>query len=99
MYMKQIGLAKTSVREIEMELLGFAPLTVSTILRGAMRAELGGTPRGPASTHAETERQSRVGGTQVPIKMLNMQVDPEMYMKTKDRTTICPRQNMTFVPG
>ena len=32
-------------------------------------------------------------------KMLNMKVDPEMYMKTKDRATDCPTQKATFVPG
>jgi hypothetical protein len=30
--------------------------------------------------------------------MSKMQVDPEMYMKTKDRATICPAQEATFVP-
>jgi hypothetical protein len=31
--------------------------------------------------------------------MLNMKVDPEMYMKTKDQVTICPTQKATFLPG
>ena len=31
--------------------------------------------------------------------MLKMKGDPEMYMKTKDRTTFCPTQKATFVPG
>jgi len=31
--------------------------------------------------------------------MLKMKVDPEMYMKTKDRMTICPTQKTTFLPG
>jgi hypothetical protein len=28
-----------------------------------------------------------------------MKVDPEMYMKTNDKTTICPTQKTTFLPG
>jgi hypothetical protein len=31
--------------------------------------------------------------------MLNMKVDSEMYMKTKDGATICPTQKTTFLPG
>jgi hypothetical protein len=31
--------------------------------------------------------------------MLNMKVDPEMSMKTKDRMTQCPKIIRAFVPG
>jgi len=34
-----------------------------------------------------------------PIKMLNMKVDPEMYMKTKDRLTQWPIFIRAFVPS
>ena len=39
------------------------------------------------------------GGTAGTQKMLEMKVDPEMYMKTKDRVTNCPTQKTTFLPG
>jgi hypothetical protein len=45
----------------------------------------------------EKGKKSR-GGPEQPQKMLKMNVDPEMSMKTKDRTTICPTQKTTFVP-
>ena len=39
------------------------------------------------------------GGTRALQKMLKMKVDPEMYMKTKERATICPTQKTIFLPG
>jgi hypothetical protein len=39
------------------------------------------------------------GGSASTRKMLKMKVDPEMCMKTKDDTTICPTQKTTFLPG
>ena len=45
----------------------------------------------------EAEEEKSRGGPQAPIKMLKMKVDPEMYMKTKGRVTICPTQKTTFV--
>jgi hypothetical protein len=46
---------------------------------------------------AEGEKVAR--GTAQPKKMLKMMIDPEMYMKTKDRTTKCPTQKATFLHG
>ena len=36
----------------------------------------------------EDEDEKSRGGDQRPLKMLKMKVDPEMYMKTKDRLTV-----------
>jgi hypothetical protein len=54
-------------------------------------------PRGSESVEVESRKVAR--GLEQPKKMLNMKSDPEMCMKTKDRTTVCPRQKATFVPG
>jgi hypothetical protein len=45
----------------------------------------------------EAEGQKSGGGKGAPKKMLKMKVDPEMYMKTKERATICPTQKTTFL--
>jgi ferredoxin len=47
----------------------------------------------------EEEGKKSRGRTRVTQKMLKMRGDPEMCMKTKDCTTICPTQRATFVPG
>ena len=48
---------------------------------------------------AKAEGEKSLGRTRATQKMLKMKGDPEMSMKTKDRTTICPTQKTTIVPG
>ena len=38
-------------------------------------------------------------GKHPPLKMLKMKIDPEKYMKTKDRRSKCPTKIRTPVPG
>jgi hypothetical protein len=40
-----------------------------------------------ATIVADTKTLTKVRGGGLPKKMLKMKVDPEMYMKTKDRLT------------
>src|ERR1019366_7418865 len=65
-----------------------------TIWRRAKQAQLGVTPlrveRTRNDPRIEAGKKSHGGGREQPIKTLKMKVDPEMYMKTKDRTAICP---------
>jgi hypothetical protein len=82
---------------------GFVPSVASTIRRRARRAQLsvaplpvGGTRNNP---RVAAEGKKTRGGQRATQKMLKMQVDPEMYMKTKDWMTICPTQKTTFLPG
>jgi hypothetical protein len=51
--------------------------------------------RGGEIVEAEGENVPR--GSAQHKKMLKMMIDPEMYMKTKDRTTKCPTQKATFL--
>ncbi len=66
--------------------------------RSALNRCWSGDSRQPTRVEAEGGKVAR-GGTAAPIKMLKMKVDPEMCMKTKDRTTFCLTQKTTFVPG
>ena len=70
-----------------------------------MRRTFGVAKHAPRCSAKDVDALSRISqrrgegraGRAHPIKMLNMKVDPEMYMKTKDRKTICPMQKVTFL--
>ena len=94
--------SKTEMGACAKDRSGFVPSAASTIRRRARRAQLGAAPLlvgGPTTTHASRQRRKSRGGQRAPIKMLKMKVDPEMCMKTKEQTTICPTQKTTFLPG
>jgi len=46
---------------------------------------------------AELRDEKSHGEARAPLKMLKMKDDPEISMKTKDRTTIPPTQKLTFL--
>jgi hypothetical protein len=74
----------------------------STILRRARRAQpsiarllVGGLATTPRRGRGGKSR----GRQRATQKMLKTEVDPEMYMKTKDHVTMCPTQKTTFLPS
>ena len=81
---------------------GFIPRAASTVLWRATREQLGTAARSgePPTPHMLEQRtKSRGEEASQPQKMLKVKVDPEMYMKTKDRLTQWPKIIRAFVPG
>jgi hypothetical protein len=101
-YMKMNDLAKIAVRHRERacaeDRYGFSsprPLQADARRQGGRNSA---SHRYRSKGRRVATGGKRHAGRSSTEEMLKMKVDPEMYMKTKDRTTLCPTQKTTFVP-